>query len=109
MYFVLNKFFGPDHLDWQKIQSYFGKPGQGRHFRPETLVDFFECQGHTITRTEIIRNQFKLSMHSGKVFAEDDFRQLVLDHGPKKSTQNVTGSIDIEAVRIYSTLHRQFA
>jgi hypothetical protein len=28
---------------------------------------------------------------SGKMFAKDDFKQLVLDHGPKKSVQNVTG------------------
>jgi hypothetical protein len=28
---------------------------------------------------------------SGKIFATDDFKQLVLDHGPKESAKNVTG------------------
>jgi len=89
VYFVLNKFFEPNVLEWQKTQFALVKLAKG-DIQAKNVDRLLRVPGTFNYKDKNDPKSVQIINDSGKIFAEDDFRQLVLDHGPKKSVQNVT-------------------
>jgi hypothetical protein len=90
VYFVLTAFFEPDHPDWEKLQFSLVKLAKG-DLQAKNVGRLLRVPGTYNYKDRDNPKQVKIMNDSGKKFALEDFRQLVLDHGPKKSVQNVTG------------------
>ena len=88
VYFVLNKFFGPDHLDWKKIQLTLVTLAKG-DLQARNAGRLLRIPGTYNYKDRNNPKPVQIIHASGKIFAEDNFRQLVIDHGPKSPVQNV--------------------
>jgi hypothetical protein len=90
VYFVFNRFLDPTNTNWQKTQSALVNLAKG-DTQAKNVGRLLRVPGTYNYKDRNNPKPVQIIHDSGKVFAEDNFKQLVLDHGPKKPVQNVTG------------------
>ena len=90
VYFALNRFLDPTNTDWQKTQFALVTLAKG-DLQARNAGRLLRVPGTYNYKDRDNPKPVQIIHASGKIFAADDFRQLVLDHGPKKLAQNDTG------------------
>ncbi len=90
VYFVLRQFFFLPHGDWEKAQYALTNLAKG-DLQARNAGRLLRVPGTYNYKDKNNPKPVQIIYAVGKKFVADDFRQLVLDHGPKRTVQNVTG------------------
>jgi hypothetical protein len=88
VYFVLKKFFIHPSDIWQDMQNAIVSLAKG-DVQAKDPGRLLRVPGTYNYKDRANPKMVRIIHASGKGYIEDDFRQLIIDHGPKKSFQNV--------------------
>ena len=93
VYFVFRRFLDPTAKVWPKIQNALVVLAKG-DLQARNAGRLLRVPGTFNKKDRNDPKPVQIIKASGRTFAESEFRQLVLDHGPKKSVQTAAGLTD---------------